>query len=838
MNDLLNEEEVSAAIAAMPSGSAAGHDGVPAELVKAGGSALASLLTKLFNLAWTSGERPSQWRQGVVVSIFKKGSRTDPGNYRPITLLPVLDKLFMTVLTKRLHACVPLHDHQFAFRKQRGTTDALFCISEIIRLRADQGLETYAFFQDVSKAYDTVWHDGLMYKLHAKGIGGRMWQMIRGMYKGATSAPRLDGQEGDRYDIRQGVAQGCPMSPVLFDIFIDDLLHEMNSSAPHNGLWVTAHEDNAEGAHYASEGYADDISALADSPAKLQLLIDHMAKHGRLWRYAANTDKSKAMVFARGASAAAAAAIRHAHTWTHEGRPIQLVSSYKQLGLMMSADCSWREQGKSAMRRLHGAFHAWKPALASPAITVQVKLHVIRTFIKPAAAYAMEVWAADPGDRATADLITKMDVALRRALRLALGLPSGATMRFLPSELLHSDAAVRCFRDEIAVAHLRLMRKLEENTHGIALAAAVYEASRQSPLAPQNRQRLQSWWARAAAFKAQVEQATGWEDLFAPPCEGADDADAAPDGPAPRLSNRQLNAAVHTLRKRTQLASAPQHLQVYLQSGTAVCAHYLASGLSQQAGAVFALRAGLLPADLAQLSHLVAPVPGVAALTPAFLACPDCGVCTADEFDPVTLNMDDAACRRRRLQLLLQHRLSECAVNVAARRWLRTVLRTVLGAAVTVELLGTEDYDGSRVSSGDGAWRLRLADSLSSAWDLLDAEALTAANSAAFYRALGAFLRGLTLHGAALPPLRLFGVVADETPAGGWVMQAGWDAWSGSDSDDEVQLVPLGAEAVAGHGWRSFTCLRDALPSAHILCSHSQCTSAAGRVAYVPPGWR
>jgi hypothetical protein len=75
----------------------------------------------------------------------------------------------------------------------------------------------------------------------------------------------------------------------------------------------------------------------------------------------------------------------------------------------------------------------------------------------------------------------------------------------------------------------------------------------------------------------------------------------------------------------------------------------------------------------------MAPMPGVAALAPAFLECPDCGVCTADEFDPVTLNMDDAACRRRRLQLLLQHRLTECAVNVAARGGSRCSERSLNG---------------------------------------------------------------------------------------------------------------------------------------------------------------
>lgn len=121
-------------------------------------------------------------------------------------------------------------------------------------------------------------------------------------------------------------------------------------------------------------------------------------------------------------------------------------------------------------------------------------------------------------------------------------------MRYLPSDLLHSDTAVRCFRAEIVVAHLRLIRKLEANEHEIALAAAVYAASQQAPAAPQSRGRPQSWWARAAAFKSAVEGAVDWDNLFAPPGDLAVDDDAAPTAPAPRLSNRQLNDAVHALR--------------------------------------------------------------------------------------------------------------------------------------------------------------------------------------------------------------------------------------------------------------------------------------------------
>jgi hypothetical protein len=137
-------EEIETRLAAMKKGKAAGHDGLPVELVQQGGQVVIELLVTLFNLVWQREQVPTSWRKGVIVSIHKKGDKTVAGNYRPITLLPVLDKLYMAILAARLRKHVPLHDHQFAFREKRGTVDALFALTEPLRLRTAAGLPTYA----------------------------------------------------------------------------------------------------------------------------------------------------------------------------------------------------------------------------------------------------------------------------------------------------------------------------------------------------------------------------------------------------------------------------------------------------------------------------------------------------------------------------------------------------------------------------------------------------------------------------------------------------------------------------------------------------------------------
>jgi Reverse transcriptase (RNA-dependent DNA polymerase) len=125
---------------------------------------------------------PEGWRQGRVVNLFKAGDATLCGNYRPITLLPVHDKLFSSSLSTRLmqHVAgrvhVPLHDHQYAVWKNRGIHQPLFASASVIQARTHAGISTCAFFLDVKKAYDTVPHDARMYKLHRKGVQGNVYE--------------------------------------------------------------------------------------------------------------------------------------------------------------------------------------------------------------------------------------------------------------------------------------------------------------------------------------------------------------------------------------------------------------------------------------------------------------------------------------------------------------------------------------------------------------------------------------------------------------------------------------------------------------------------------------
>ena len=121
----------------------------------------------------------------LIIFIFKKGDREDPANYRGITLLSVVGKVFCKILNNRLVQYLDkegaLHEGQAGFRTNRSCMDNVYTLNEIVQGRLREDKKTYAFFLDIQKAYDSVWHNGLWYKLWDMGVKGRMWRVIKKM---------------------------------------------------------------------------------------------------------------------------------------------------------------------------------------------------------------------------------------------------------------------------------------------------------------------------------------------------------------------------------------------------------------------------------------------------------------------------------------------------------------------------------------------------------------------------------------------------------------------------------------------------------------------------------
>lgn len=234
-NRPLELEEIMGAIEKLRRGKAAGIDGMINEIFMYGGEHVAGAVHKLFAQLWEMEEFPTEWSKGLICPIFKGGSDQDklnPMKYRGITLLSVVGKLFTSVLKNRLEQWCEenkvLEEEQAGFRRSRSTIDHIFTLHELIMNRRPK--RTYCCFIDIQKAYDRVWRKGLWKKLQDYGLRGKMWRMLQKIYENVESCVQVNGKKSRFFPIKVGLRQGCILSPLLFDVFINGLIETIKQS--------------------------------------------------------------------------------------------------------------------------------------------------------------------------------------------------------------------------------------------------------------------------------------------------------------------------------------------------------------------------------------------------------------------------------------------------------------------------------------------------------------------------------------------------------------------------------------------------------------------------------
>ena len=267
-------------------------DGIPGEVIKT--PRVIRFLHKLLSVCFEKSRIPKLWAQGIVNPIPKSSTSDprDPLSYRGITLAPVVYKVYCTVLNARITSWAEeenvLVDQQNGFRKGRSTIDHLSTLNNIIETRKRQRKSTFCAFIDFKKAYDIVDRTILWDKLTMNGIGGKLHQAVKSLYENIQCCVRVNGFHTDWFDVRCGLKQGCPLSPTLFNIFINDLAVEMHSLG--------------KGVRIGDELlsvllYADDIVLLAETPEDLQSLLDTLHGWCRLNGMTVNPQKSNVIHF-------------------------------------------------------------------------------------------------------------------------------------------------------------------------------------------------------------------------------------------------------------------------------------------------------------------------------------------------------------------------------------------------------------------------------------------------------------------------------------------------------------------------------------------------------------
>ena len=219
------EREIDICIKKLKNDKSPGYDNILNEFIKEGKNILLPLFCNLFNAVLYSGWYPEIWVKSVLVPLFKKGPVEDAGNYRGISLVSHVGKLFTSTLYNRLikwsNENSILTDAQFGFIPGYGTRDAIFALHSIIAKSLSKGKRLYCCFVDYVKAFDSVIHYILWQKMLKYGISGNLLNLIMSMYSKLKTCVKLNGEFSEFFSSNVGLMQGESLSPFLYAIYVN-----------------------------------------------------------------------------------------------------------------------------------------------------------------------------------------------------------------------------------------------------------------------------------------------------------------------------------------------------------------------------------------------------------------------------------------------------------------------------------------------------------------------------------------------------------------------------------------------------------------------------------------
>jgi hypothetical protein len=399
--------EVKAAIARLRKNKAMGVDEIPNEVFMAGGDEFVKLVRAVLHFVWVSEQVPHDWAVGLISPLFKAGDRQKTSDYRGITLLCTLGKVYGSVLDARLKAFCEtelpntageprLADEQGGFRPTRGCPDQIFALSEVLRKRKAAKLATFCCFIDISKAYDGVFRAGLWKRLFEFGVRGKMWRVLKSMLKDTASSMVINGKRLEEFTIEVGVRQGCVLSPTLFSIFFDGLVMELRRL----GIGARFYGLDAQsggGERLSSLFFADDIVLLAESAKDLSRMLECVEAYSKRWRFALSKTKTEVVVFNGKASDKEDAA-----EWCCvNGKPLKVCDHYKYLGMEFEENLQAWTKFKTRMVEKAGKVMraAWGMGLQNGHMSVDGGVRLWTAFARPILEYGAEIWEREKHDK-------------------------------------------------------------------------------------------------------------------------------------------------------------------------------------------------------------------------------------------------------------------------------------------------------------------------------------------------------------------------------------------------------------------------------------------------------
>ena len=462
------EAEIQRIIAGLRTRKAPGPDRITNKMLKTLPDNAIAVLTGICDGVLRLRHFPTRWKLATAIFIPKPGKdHKFPQNFRPISLLSSVSKIVEKIIHTRLSEFVSkynlLPDEQFGFRPKHSTTDQLLRVVEFANTSFEWKQVTGAVFLDISKAFDTVWHDGLVFKLRRAKIPLSMCQLIHSFLELRSFQAKIGNAISQPKLLEAGVPQGSVLSPLLYAIYTADI---PNSSRTTLAI------------------YADDTAILTRSKHPqlatqyLQETVDLIEDWCTTWLIKVNPEKSAALLITR----------RHVHPSGHVrmfGREIPWEHQVKYLGVILDTRLSFNEHVDHALKKGKMVLANLSSLLCSRSkMSIQNKLILYKSVVRPSVTYASSVWAHAPSPTK----FYKMQTLQNKFLRCAFGAPW-----FVRNSQLHREANLPPLKEFLHEISLRTLVKAESHPNRLVREALNYDENSSRYKRPKLALHLQSY---------------------------------------------------------------------------------------------------------------------------------------------------------------------------------------------------------------------------------------------------------------------------------------------------------------------------------------------------------
>ena len=376
---------------------ASGPDAIPGFILKKFADKLSYPLTLLYQRMYEEGDIPKILKSANITPSHKGGDKTDPGNYRPISLTPVITKIFeiiyAEVLVEHLNDQNILSDKQHGFRKHRSTNTNLIDFWEDITKIADEGKPITVIYTDLRKAFDSVPHDLLIKKLEYYGVDGKNLRWLENYLTDRTQRVQINGIKSRTSEVESGVPQGGVLSGVLFSIYINDLPDVIKKCK------VALYADDAK--IYSS------VESDADSDL-IQKDNDSIVEWCRLWRLNMNVRKCLYIHYVPINSKK-----NDIPNYKMEDIELDRKKQAKDLGVIISDNLKFHEHVNQICSKTRGEIGRVRRSFVSR--SPQFLRNLFKTYVRPHLEHCANVW--NPMNQTDIQKIEKTQNAFTRLLK-------------------------------------------------------------------------------------------------------------------------------------------------------------------------------------------------------------------------------------------------------------------------------------------------------------------------------------------------------------------------------------------------------------------------------------